>query len=231
MNYGYAESDKAPRIPLQEVDESDRLCIQLYDRVARPVDLRGRDVLEVGSGRGGGSSYVMRYLEPSSVVGVDFSSEAVRFCTRYRDLPGLRFTEGNAEDLPFPDASFDAVLNVESSHCYGRMASFLAEVHRVLKPGGSFLFADFRPADRLDELRRQLAACSMQLVEQEIITPNVVAALEKDSARKLGLIRQYVPLWLRQPFRVFAGIEGSRTHGRFKSGQTEYLRCVLCKDA
>ncbi|HYR61691.1 MAG TPA: class I SAM-dependent methyltransferase, partial [Actinomycetota bacterium] len=62
MNYGYVESPATPAIPLQEADEPDRLCIQLYDRIARPADLRGCDVLEVGSGRGGGSSYVMRYL-------------------------------------------------------------------------------------------------------------------------------------------------------------------------
>lgn len=231
MNYGYAESDGAASIVLQDTDEPDRLCIQLYDRVARAADLRGCDVLEVGSGRGGGSSYVMRYLEPASMVGADFSSEAVRFCARHRIVPGLRFTEGSAEDLPFPDASFDAVLNVESSHCYGTMAGFLSEVHRVLKPGGRLLFADFRPADRLDELRAQFAASTMKLIEEEVITANVVAAMEQDSTRKIGLIRGYVPRWLRRPFRMFAGIEGSKIHARFKSGQTEYLRCVLRKDA
>jgi ubiquinone/menaquinone biosynthesis C-methylase UbiE len=231
MNYGYATSVGAPALALEEADEPDRLCIQLYERVARPVDLRGRDVLEVGSGRGGGSSYVMRCLGPATVVGADFSSEAVSFCTRHRVVPGLRFTEGDAEELPFPDASFDAVLNIESSHCYGAMAVFLSEVRRVLRPGGSFLFADFRPADRLDDLRAQLAACGMRLVEEEVITPNVVAALEQDSTRKLGLIRRYVPRLLHRPFRRFAGTEGSKIHERFKSGQAEYLRCVLRKDA
>ena len=70
----------------------------------------------------------------------------------------------------------------------------------------------------------------MRLVEEEVITPNVVAALEQDSNRKLGLIRRTVPRWLHRPFRRFAGTEGCRIHERFKTGQAEYLRCVLCKD-
>jgi ubiquinone/menaquinone biosynthesis C-methylase UbiE len=231
MNYGYTESLPAEPLLLHEADEPDRFCIQLYERVARPVALHGCEVLEVGSGRGGGASYLMRYLGPSSVVGADFSPEAVRLCNRHRLVPGLHFVEGDAEDLPFADASFDVVVNVESSHCYGSMERFLSEVNRVLRPGGHFLFADFRRADRLDELRRHLSACGMELVEDEVITPNVVAALEEDSSRKLGLIRRYAPWWLHRVFRTFAATQGSQTYEQFRSRQTEYLRCVLRKQA
>ena len=54
MNYGFAPSAGAP-LPLEPVDEIDRYCIQLYHHVASAVDLAGREVLEVGSGRGGGA--------------------------------------------------------------------------------------------------------------------------------------------------------------------------------
>ena len=60
MNYGYAapaaDADTIPR--LQPADERDRLCIQLYLHAIDHADLRGKDVLEVGSGRGGGASYI-----------------------------------------------------------------------------------------------------------------------------------------------------------------------------
>lgn len=42
--------------------------------------IKGKEVLEVGSGRGGGSSFMKRYLEPSRVVGADFSESQVKFC-------------------------------------------------------------------------------------------------------------------------------------------------------
>ena len=84
MNYGYAPPDDGatPPLELEPGDESDRYCIQLYHRVASAVDLRGKQVLEVGSGRGGGSSYVARYLRPRLLTGMDYAARAVRFSER-----------------------------------------------------------------------------------------------------------------------------------------------------
>ena len=48
--------------------------------------------------------------------------------------------QGDAQDLPFPDESFDAVINVEASHIYPNFERFLGEVARVLRPGGHFLY-------------------------------------------------------------------------------------------
>jgi SAM-dependent methyltransferase len=121
------------------------------------------------------------------------------------------------------------VVNVESSHCYPSMDAFLAEVHRVLRPGGHFLFADFRSSEKVRGLHEELARCPLEVVDQEAITANVVAALERDSDRKLRLIRQMIPRWLHAPFLRFAAIEGSQTHEGFLTGRTHYQRFVLRK--
>src|SRR5947207_8203542 len=72
MNLGYASLDpqKEP-LHLLSRDAAHRYGIALYQHVAGAIDLKERDVLEVGSGRGGGASYMMRYLQPKSVTGVD----------------------------------------------------------------------------------------------------------------------------------------------------------------
>jgi hypothetical protein len=79
MNYGYAllEPNGAPLV-LEPADEPDRLCIQLYHHTVGETSLEGKDVLEVGCGRGGGASYIARYLRPRSMTGLDFSSTARR---------------------------------------------------------------------------------------------------------------------------------------------------------
>jgi len=143
MNYGYAPDDGAVRLVLHADDEINRYCIQLYHYIASAVDLSGLKLLEVGSGRGGGADYIKRYLDPACVVGVDYSNNAVNLCLQHYSVDGLSFVPGDAESLPFDDQSYDIVLNVESSHCYGSMSDFLAQVKRVLKPGGYFMFTDF----------------------------------------------------------------------------------------
>jgi ubiquinone/menaquinone biosynthesis C-methylase UbiE len=230
MNYGYAPlSAGAPALDLDAGDEPNRYCIQLYHHVAGTVDLAGRRVLEVGSGRGGGSSFIKRYLHPAEMVGVDFSKQAVALCRRLYDQQGLRFVHGDAEDLPFDDADFNAVVNVESSHCYGSMPTFLREVARVLRPGGYLLFADFRPDADVQALHEQLLETGLRLVRREDITANVVAALEADNARKLAQVHESAPRWLLGLVSEFVGVPGSRIHGRFSSGGETYVSYVMRK--
>ena len=137
LNAGY-EEDPPMAIPLAASDEPKRFQIQLYHRTATQVDLSGKRVLEVGCGHGGGASYVMRTLHPASYTGLDLNPAGIAFCRKRHNLPGLEFVQGDAENLPFPDQSFDAVINVESSHCYPRFPRFLAEVARV-PPDSTYL--------------------------------------------------------------------------------------------
>lgn len=231
MNYGYAPLDaERAAVVLEAGDESDRLCIQLYEQALAQADLRGADVLEVGSGRGGGASYLNRYRRPRSMTGLDFSRSAVSLCTTSRREPGLIFVHGDAQAMPFPDESFDAVVNVESSHCYASMAAFLAEVHRVLRPGGAFFWADLRDRGDVDDLHAHFDAAALTLEHEREITEEVLLALRLDNDRKNDLIDTWIPRVARRPFRRFAGIEGSRTYARFEARDLRYFTARLVKE-
>jgi len=230
MNYGYAPvSGENLNIRLDEADIDNRFCIQLYDHCAELIDLRGLEVLEVGSGRGGGADYIKRYLEPEKMVGMDFSEEAVRLSNENYDLDGLSFKTGNAESLPFRDSSFDVVINVESSHCYSSMDAFLAQVQRVLRQGGYFLYADFRRTEDVEKLRQSLTNSGLRLINETDITQNIIEALKLDHERKTALIKDQAPKPLAGFFHEFSGTNGSLIYDRFIRGETMYLSFVFQK--
>lgn len=199
LNYGY-EEDPALAVPLENSDEPDRYFIQLYHVIATQVDLAGKRVLEVGSGHGGGASYLARTLAPASYTGMDLNPAAISFCQKRYQQPVLDFTRGDAEDLPFADASFDAVINVESSHLYPHFPRFLDEVARVLRPGGHFLYADVRMIPEIPNWEGELAAAPLQMLSQRTISAEVVRGMEKNLPQWQYVIERATPA----PFRRLA---------------------------
>src|SRR4051812_44052429 len=79
MNYGYAPGADQPTVFLLAHDEINRYPIQLYHFLAQKTTIEGKEILEVGSGRGGGSSYISRYLKPARITGIDIASNAVKW--------------------------------------------------------------------------------------------------------------------------------------------------------
>jgi ubiquinone/menaquinone biosynthesis C-methylase UbiE len=148
----------------------------LYHHVASQIDLKGLKVLEVGSGRGGGSAYISKYLNASEMVGVDISPTAVELCNKIYNINNLTFKLGDSENLPFDDNTFDAIINVESSHCYASMSNFLKEAKRVLKPEGYFIFCDLRRKEYLEEKLEAINSNGFNVIEKKDITQNIIEA-------------------------------------------------------
>jgi ubiquinone/menaquinone biosynthesis C-methylase UbiE len=188
LNLGY-EEDPPMALPLEASDEPDRYFIQLYHCTATQADLKGKKVLEVSCGHGGGASYLVRTLDPASYTGLDLNRAGIDFCRKRHQLPGLDFVQGNAENLPFADQSFDAVINVEAAPYYPRFPRFLAEVARVLRPEGHFLYADLRPRDRIAKWEEELGDAPMRLISERVIGEQVARGLEKNVPRLQELYR------------------------------------------
>jgi ubiquinone/menaquinone biosynthesis C-methylase UbiE len=228
LNYGY-EEDPPMALPLAASDEPNRFGIQLYHRVATQADLDGKRVLEVSCGHGGGASYLVRTLRPASYTGLDFNADGIAYCQRTHNLPALDFVHGDAESLPFADQSFDAVINVEASHAYPRLPRFLAEVGRVLRPGGHFLYADFRDRKDFSDWETALVDSLMQQVSKRVINADVLRALERNSQRSLDMIG-VLPAFLRPIGRWFAGVPGGWIYRDIQSGQIEYRMYCFTKN-
>ena len=221
MNYGFWD-ETIENLPLCAEDEPNRPFIGLYERVTRGLDLSGKQVVEVGSGRGGGASYLARTKGPKLMLGLDYSHQATKLAQGLHDARRLRFRQGNALHLPIQAASFDIVVNVESSHCYASMPQFLTQVARVLRPGGTLAWCDMRLSAEWDEVRSQFAAAGLHIETEEEITSNVLKALDVAAPAKAQAIQAHAPLWIQRSFADFAGMPGSKVYGLLQSGQVRY---------
>jgi SAM-dependent methyltransferase len=229
MNYGFEPVNPVERPALSEADEPDRYPLQLYHFLATQTDIAGKTMLEVGSGRGGGASYIARYLKPEQITGMDIAGNAVAFANNRHQSPNLRYITGNAEQIPFEDAHFDVVINVESSHAYGSVANFFAEVKRVLRPGGYFVITDMRDPKNMESFEQTLLGAGMTLISKKIISENVVRAIELEDASKRARIRNQVPARYVRFFEEFGGVKGSQIDKDLRSGSLVYFWYVLQK--
>jgi SAM-dependent methyltransferase len=97
----------------------------------------GKRVLDIACGEGYGAA-ALKKAGAASVVGVDVSEEA---CAHARIKYGVDVRQGTAEQIPFPDVTFDVVVSFETiEHCSDPLR-FLDECLRVLVPGGMLVIS------------------------------------------------------------------------------------------
>jgi ubiquinone/menaquinone biosynthesis C-methylase UbiE len=255
INLGYAGLETPHTVTLSEENEDNRYATQLYDYLFKFCDAKGKDVLEVGCGRGGGAGFLFKTYQPGSYLGIDFANANIAFCNRVHSENGLRFEVGRAESLAVPDCSKDIIINVESSHCYTSPGLFFKEVHRILKPGGMFLFADIRgngvakSYQTVSMLEDQFKALEdMSLVDRTNITQNVMRALElagetqvknwtnsmRENLRKNSkserFIEQVFEPMARMSFSTEVPESAMSWYAFFKKGKAEYWSYVFRKN-
>lgn len=222
LNYGYTEAAASPNVP---PDHPEKYCLALYEHTVRDTDLAGARVLEVSCGRGGGGDFLMRAFGIAEYIGIDLSDENLRIAEEITDGP--KFLKGNAESLPFGDAEFDVVVNIEASHLYDNRKQFFSEVIRVLRPGGTFCYTDGCWAN--DNCLPDLLSTGFELIERREITDNVIAALELDSERRAALFEAMPEKHLVDEYKDWGGVVGHRAWQRFVDKETLYFSHRLIK--
>jgi SAM-dependent methyltransferase len=149
--YGNAEAEVLARVRRtafgQDIGQNSWTTSEEYRRWAGWLGLGDRShVLEVACGSGGPAVFLAG-LCGGRVTGVDINPHGVAAAIRASREQGLggrvEFRVADADQpLPFPDASFDAVLCVDAANHFARRDRVLRDWHRVLRPGGRVLFTD-----------------------------------------------------------------------------------------
>ena len=121
------------------VRKRDALYARLEDLIRTHLG-KDMDVLELCSGSGNLASVFAPFVH--SWIGVDYSDEMVQEA-RKMDIPNASFLTGDAQDISFTDASFDAVVNINALQVIPSPGKCLEETKRVLKDGGILLCSTY----------------------------------------------------------------------------------------
>jgi ubiquinone/menaquinone biosynthesis C-methylase UbiE len=219
LNYGYADSpddQSSVRLPASTLD---RLSVKLVLELIGNGELDGRRILDVGSGRGGTIATLLDHFTPESATGVELSPAACAFARRTARDSRSTFLVADAQHLPFQDASFDVVTNVESAHCYPDIDRFDHEVLRVLTPGGAFFYTDILPASSLADRRARLRSLGLGFEVDRDITAQVLDACDQTAKRRLASFATAKDPMLRD----FLAIEGSPTYEAMRNRENIYV--------
>lgn len=233
LNFGYRPLGSEGRVgPRLGAAFPNRDSAQLLFQVIGDAEIAGRDVVEIGCGRGGNLWLLRRTHEPASVTGVDLSARCIAFARRsMNEDPGARFVVGDAEDVPLDADSADIVLSVETSCTYPRIEAFFREVRRLLLPSGRFLWTDLVPVSLVDPHLRVLGSLGFEIDHRRDITENVLAARTARAARQRKAFGDR-PIDDLPAVAEFVGDEGSEFHRALRDGTHRYLlfRLTLTDD-
>lgn len=200
-NLGLPQGALGRRIGRNLVDANDgvnRLAVELL----APMD--GEVVLEFGHGPGSGIGMVLAAAPGATVVGLDPSSDMVAAAGRRNAAAvadgRLRLHEGACERIPLDTDSVDAAFGNNVVYFWRDPAVALAELRRVIRPGGRVLLG-YRPRSTAPDLIRELfERAGNQLYEVDQVEAMLLAAGFLAASTKVGETGEAVTMaFARQP--------------------------------
>jgi len=145
-------------------------------------------VLEIGPGPGYLGLEWLKATQNTTLTGGEISRDMIGMAQKNAREYGLEervsYVEANALSLPFEDGTFDGVFSNSSMHEWSEPARVLAEIHRVLKPGGCFFISDLKRDISWPVKWFMYFLCKPKEIRPGMLT-SIAAAYTRDEAETL----------------------------------------------
>lgn len=144
--------------------------------IRRLKPIKPQSILDVATGTGDFAIMTYKMLTPQKITGIDISKgmlEVGREKVAKEKLSAyIQLMEGDSENLPFKDNSFDAVTVSFGVRNFQNLEKGIAEMYRILKPGGKLVILEFsRPKNPVFKL--------LYKIYMQVVTPNVGKMISK----------------------------------------------------
>jgi len=185
------------------------------------VDLENKRVLEIGCGRGGFACWLAVQLErPAEIVASDFVQTAIdkgRSFAVERGISGITWQINDIQAIPYSDESFDTIISCETIEHVPQPRRAIAELARVLKPGGRMFLTTPNYLGSLGLYRIYLWLAGRVFVEEGqpinnfMLLPRTVTWVREAGMHisTIDAVGHYLPFPGRPPLR-FRGVDRPR---------------------
>nr|WP_154960625.1 class I SAM-dependent methyltransferase [Paenibacillus xylanexedens] len=231
LNYGYVPDGSEQHAVIEPGDAWNRNSVKLLLETVGRTEIRGRQVIDIGCGRGGNIAALSKYFKTLSIVGLDICPANIAYCSA-KSREGAFYLVGDAENIPFADESFDVVLNIESAHAYPNRSRFYEEVYRIMRVGGLFLYTELMQEDEVARNVRLLEEVGLTVIRNQDVTSNVLLSCDENAKQRTGT--QGIASNAKASTSIgdihdFIALPGSKKYEEMKAGTRQYRMMNLVK--
>jgi len=232
LNYGYVPDGSEQHAVIEPDDAWNRNSVKLLLETVGRTEIRGRQVIDIGCGRGGNIAALSKYFKPLYIVGLDICPANITYCNAKSRGGESFYLVGDAENIPFADESFDVVLNIESAHAYPNRSRFYEEVYRIMRGGGVFLYTELMLGDQVAQNLRLLEEVGLSVIRNQDVTSNVLLSCDESAKQRTGT--QGIASNAKASTNIgdindFISLPGSKKYEEMKAGTRQYRMMNLVK--
>ena len=184
-------------------------------RVRLDLDGSGKSVLATGIGF---FDHMLDQIARHGLIDLDIACEGDLHIDGHHTVEDVGITLGMAVAKAIGDKKGIR----RYGHAYVPLDEALVEIRRVLRPGGYFLYADFRFSDGLTPWETAMENAPLKLMQSREISAEVLRGMDANSARSVELLDKKLPKFLHSLGRDFAGVKGSRVYNALLDGSLSY---------